>query len=230
MNTDSEKLARLLVYMQELYTETTSAWEQLGIPAFNLKKTGIEQVKYGNELYNKILMYVIFLDKSMLTFKAEAAQGCGVVRTRVKSIGSVDEKIRVYTERANEVGGFPIGKCLNDLFGARIILEGELTTSKIEAIAQNALGKKCKVLPRNVGDYRATHVYFHSGNTNYDWELQVWNAADEQRNLESHKKYKQRYTNWRKDMDREGGTTDGETLYFVEQLVQRLRANRDRHY
>lgn len=201
MNADGENLARLLVRIQELYTETTNAWEQLGVPAFNLKKTGIEQVKYGNEIYNKIFAYVKFLDKSMLTLKAEAIYGCGTVHTRVKSVGSIDEKIRVYTERANKAGGFPIGKCLNDLFGARIILAGELATSEIERIAENALGKKCKVLPRNVGNYKATHIYFHSSNTNYDWELQVWNAADEQGNLESHQKYKQRYTNWRKDLE-----------------------------
>lgn len=216
MNADSENLARLLVHIQELYTETTSAWEQLGIPAFNLKKTGIEQAEYGNEIYNKIFEYVDFLNASMLTIKVETLQDCGRVRARVKAINSVEEKIKAYTEKARRNGGFPIIKCLNDLFGARTILKGELTISQIESIAENALGKKYKVLPRSVDNYKATHVYFHSSNTNYDWELQVWNAADEQTNLDSHEEYKQRYTIWEEEHKEKGGTENGETLYFIK--------------
>lgn len=217
MNRDSENLARLLVHIQKIYTETTNAWERLGIPKINLKNTGIDRVEYGNALYNNILAYVDFLTTSMLALKVEEAQGCGTVRTRIKALNSIEEKIHAYTEKAKKEGNFPIIKCLNDLFGARTVLEDELTTEQIKTIAANALGeKKCKVLPRSVGSYKATHVYFHSSNANYDWELQVWNAADEQTNLESHKEYKQRYTIWEKEHKEEGGTTNGEALHSIE--------------
>lgn len=63
------------------------------------------------------------------------------------------------------------------------------------------------VLDSSKQDYRAIHLYFKKDNYSFPWELQIWNECDSERNLISHKKYKQEYTAWEKK-NKKGGTLD----------------------
>ncbi len=65
----------------------------------------------------------------------------------------------------------------------------------ISYIKNNFENIKC--INSNKGEYKAIHCYFTKGNNNlYQWELQIWLFSDEEKNRNSHAKYKQAYVKW----------------------------------
>ncbi len=117
------------------------------------------------------------------------------VNTRVKALNSIQDKIEKY-ENKKESGKIPIKKCLNDIFGLRIILNNSISYDEIiKYIEENYPYLKCIKAFR--GSYKAIHVYFgNDDNMKFQWELQIWNKEDEHTNLISHAKHKQEYTKW----------------------------------
>ena len=92
-------------------------------------------------------------------------------------------------------GKEPINKCFNDLFGIRIIVENNLEFLEIKEYVENNY-QNIKVIDALRGEYKAVHLYFKQDNFSFQWELQIWNKEDEERNINSHKIYKQDYTKW----------------------------------
>ena len=83
-------------------------------------------------------------------------------------------------------------------FGIRIILDYNFEYENLlEIIKHNFYNLKCILSER--GEYKAIHIYFKEDNYHFRWELQIWNKKDENRNLISHKKYKQDYIKWEKE-------------------------------
>ena len=165
--------------------------------SLNMKRKKVIDV-YNDE---KLLLYVFnyreFI-KDNISNVIEAIQAnafSNVVNTRVKAINSIQYKIQNYALYREE-GKIPLKKCLNDIFGIRIILKDDVNFMMIsKRIESNFPTLKCIEAKR--GDYYAVHIYFgNDDNYKFQWELQVWDKKHEKINLESHSKYKQDYTKW----------------------------------
>lgn len=108
---------------------------------------------------------------------------------RVKASESIIAKIKRFQDRSE---GYPVNSIMNDIFGARIIVD----TSDIQQIMENLdrwkeeYGLKNWYL-RDKEEYLGIHVYFkNSSNFYYPWELQIWDKKDAEKNIKSHIKYK----------------------------------------
>ena len=119
------------------------------------------------------------------------------VNIRAKTKNSIEFKIKNYNDN-HENGKIPIEKCLNDLFGIRIICSQKLNYDEIVNFIKEK-NKKLKCIDSSKKDYKATHIYFKQDNFNFQWELQIWNKEDETNNINSHEKYKQDYVKWEKE-------------------------------
>ena len=119
------------------------------------------------------------------------------VNIRTKAKNSIEYKIKNYIEN-HENGKVPINKCLNDLFGIRIICTKKIENEQIKQLVKLKF-KHLKCIDSSKQDYKATHIYFRQDNFNFQWELQIWNKEDEMNNINSHEKYKQDYIKWEKE-------------------------------
>jgi hypothetical protein len=111
---------------------------------------------------------------------------------RVKTRESIDDKIRHYSTRENQ---YPVNNWLNDVFGARIILNADDINAVMELLDgwQDELSLKNWYL-RNKEGYRGLHVYFKNKNNFYfPWELQIWDAKDLISNIQNHEKFKRNF-------------------------------------
>lgn len=111
---------------------------------------------------------------------------------RVKTRESIDDKIERYSIREDQ---YPVNNWLNDIFGARIILNAEEINQVMNLLDdwQDELNLKNWYL-RNREGYRGLHVYFkNKSNFYFPWELQIWDVADMRRNIENHEKLKRNF-------------------------------------
>jgi hypothetical protein len=111
---------------------------------------------------------------------------------RVKTRESIDDKIARYANREDQ---YPANNWLNDIFGARIVLNA----AEIQAVMdflddwQTELNLKNWYL-RDKEGYRGLHVYFKNKNNFYfPWELQIWDEKDLQSNIQNHEKFKRNF-------------------------------------
>lgn len=114
---------------------------------------------------------------------------------RVKTRESIDDKMVRYAGREDQ---YPVNNWLNDIFGARIILN----TADIQSVMQlldgwqNEFGLKNWYL-RNKEGYKGLHIYFkNQSNFYFPWELQIWDAMDLQSNVQNHEKFKRNFIQW----------------------------------
>ena len=111
---------------------------------------------------------------------------------RVKTRESIDDKIVRFSNREDQ---YPVNNWLNDIFGARIILNADEIQSVMDCLDdwQDALSLKNWYL-RDKEGYRGLHVYFKNrSNFYFPWELQIWDSADLKSNIENHEKFKRRF-------------------------------------
>ena len=119
------------------------------------------------------------------------------MNARVKNRNSIEYKIKNYIENHENVK-ITINKCLNDLFGIRIICKDQIDFSQINHLVKEKYDK-LKCIDSSKIEYKATHIYFKQSNFEFQWELQLWNEDDEINNIRSHEKYKQDYVRWEKE-------------------------------
>lgn len=110
-----------------------------------------------------------------------------------------------YQTEWHEYGKIPINKCLNDLFGVRVILDSAVTFAQVDSFIKQEYGDLYRCVDSSNLDYIATHVYFKKDNFSFPWELQIWNECNRESNIASLARYKQGYTNWKQKNEREGG-------------------------
>ena len=111
---------------------------------------------------------------------------------RVTTRESIDDKIERYASREDQ---YPVNNWLNDIFGARIILNADEINLVMNLLDdwQDELNLKNWYL-RNREGYRGLHVYFkNKSNFYFPWELQIWDVADMRRNIENHEKFKRNF-------------------------------------
>ncbi|MCQ8895287.1 hypothetical protein NQT62_02390 [Limnobacter humi] len=111
---------------------------------------------------------------------------------RVKTRESIDDKIARFSSREDQ---YPVNNWLNDIFGARIILGAADVKTVMDCLDdwENELELKNWYL-RDKEGYRGLHVYFkNKSNFYFPWELQIWDAADIQSNIQNHEKFKRNF-------------------------------------
>ncbi len=193
-----EELEKLIKIIDSQHSIISDSWQTAEeYYPINMKKIRVEDV-YKNEKY---LIYVFNYRKYIsdnITELVETIQNIvfqNTINTRIKALNSIQYKIQNYKQN-HENGKIALKKCLNDVFGIRIILNDNIDYKKIKKYINKEFPKlKCIESKRN--EYQAVHVYFgNDDNYKFQWELQIWNKKDEIKNLESHKKYKQDYVKW----------------------------------
>ena len=196
-----EELDRLINFIQKEYIEFNEKWQKSNYYyKFNLKNNLVCDLLNNEMMLETIFNYREFINENniqlLMDFKQFNSE-ISKVNIRTKTKNSIEFKIKNYNDN-HENGKIPIEKCLNDLFGIRIICSQKLNYEEIINFIKEK-HKKLKCIDSSKKDYKATHIYFKQDNFNFQWELQIWNKEDEINNINSHEKYKQDYVKWEKE-------------------------------
>ena len=202
MKTKYDELKFLINYIQSTYLDITFEWMRNRGERFNLKKSLVSSIDVNGAIYKNIMEYVQLLNNHSIVLKFSSICSCKVM-ARVKTHNSIEYKIQSYKTSQHEFGQVPINKCMNDLFGVRIILDFPVTLPEIQQFIDTQYAGKYRCIDSSKGEYKAVHLYFREDNWTFPWELQIWRKDDVETNFASHKKYKQEYTTWEKA--RKGG-------------------------
>lgn len=192
-----EDLKKLVFFINEKYVETDKLWRNTKTYiSYNLKNVLVKDIFENTDLGNMIFNYRQFLN-NINPFLLQEFRKLQIDRIsfRVKAQNSTEYKLKDYLKRHNN-GEESIMKCLNDLYGIRIVLPMYVSFQIIKEYTDNIdLKIKCTDSTKPEG-YIATHLYFKVDNFNLPWELQIWDESHEESNIICHKKYKQDYTRW----------------------------------
>ena len=154
-----------------------------------------DDIKYYFDFYNALSLYRERLKQTIANSDVDFLLG---IESRVKNINSIFSKIYQYIKIKKEKGNVSINKCINDLFGIRILVPlrsmKSLMTLVKELVDEN--GWKCKITDASKQEYKAIHMYLLKDNYSLRWEVQFWLEKYDSRNRISHAKYKQSYTSW----------------------------------
>ena len=175
-----DELESLISFIQTEYIQFNKSWQNSNYyTKINLKNNLIVDLSENEEMLNTVFSYREFINENniqlLMDFKKFNTKNAKInIRTKAKN--SIEYKIKNYIEN-HEDGKVPINKCLNDLFGIRIICTEPIENVQIvELVKSNFKNLKC--IDSSKQDYKATHIYFRQGNFNFQWELQVWNKEN----------------------------------------------------
>ncbi|WP_225434144.1 hypothetical protein [Peribacillus tepidiphilus] len=152
-----------------------------------------------NDFYSIIKKYITELEELTIETDLDFIYQDFDLRLRVKQNESIVNKLKYYQVAKEGKGRYAINKCLNDLLGFRIIIEGfDHNCKQFDELCNSILREiKIKKTNSSKGDYKATHLYFYGeSNKFYPWELQIWNPLDASTNEQSHALHKQEYKKW----------------------------------
>lgn len=179
-----EKVERLILGINKVHLDYSRDYFETGkVEKINLKHT------FSKVPTKAILDYRLNLHESINDYLAKANLQDIPYYYRVKTSESILSKIERFEKRAN---GYPVNSILNDIFGARIILESH----DVEKVLEHLDDWKEKFGLKNwyiadKDDYTGIHVYFkNNSNFYYPWELQIWDFKDVDNNIASHRQYK----------------------------------------
>lgn len=205
----SEHLRDLIFRIRDIHASVTEGWRdharRNGLSVFNQRSTKVKHLDSKRELMESVYGYVDFL-RGRPELSEFVGQFDGYeITSRVKNHNSIEEKIDDYCRKRVQRGEVSVNKCLNDLFGIRIIIDCESLddddlTSMTDSFG-NALTLEDKDVPArgDIPPYIAKHIYFKQSNEDYRWELQIWRTADQENNHESHRKHRYIYRGWESD-------------------------------
>ncbi len=195
------ELENLIKFIQIEYTDLSDKWEESNYYAkINWKNTLVYELLENEKTLNIIFNYREFINENNIKLVMDFKQfntDIAKVNIRAKLRNSIEFKIKNYILN-HENGEIPINKCLNDLFGIRIICKKEISNAQINELIRNKF-PNLKCIDSSKKDYKATHIYFKKDNFSFPWELQIWNEINEKNNIYSHEKYKQDYVRWEKE-------------------------------
>ncbi|NEN75370.1 GTP pyrophosphokinase [Pelistega sp. NLN82] len=184
-----EKIERLINEINKLHLAFSQDYFETGkIEKVNLKHT-LPKVPTEH-----ILAYRLNLHESINDYLYRANLYDIPYFYRVKTSESILDKIERFKQRSE---GYPVNSILNDIFGARIIVDSAEIKQVIESLDrwQEQYGLKNWYL-RDKDSYVGIHIYFkNASNFYYPWELQVWDKKDAEQNIQSHIKYKRSFVN-----------------------------------
>ena len=197
-----DELEILLDSIKKQYKNLYSEWKQsnLYVP-INQRKNLVKDIKNNNEILNTILDDRVFLNENHLDIKIvfDQLHLQSEVNSRVKAQNSIEYKLNNYMTEKHEYGEVALNKCLNDLYGIRIIFKDNIEYNVIKEFVERKYKGKLKCYDASKGNYVATHIYFKEDNYSFQWELQIWDDAHYVSNIISHEYYKQDYTKWEEE-------------------------------
>lgn len=196
-----DEIQILINFINKTYNTISKGWtKDSKYHPLNMKKQRVENIYNDEKLLLYVFNYRAYINEHTINITKDI-QNLGLsnsVNTRVKALNSIQDKIEKY-ENKEESGKIPIKKCLNDIFGLRIILNQAIPYEEIEKYIKEKY-PLLKCIKAFRGEYKAIHLYFgNDDNMKFQWELQIWNKEDEHANLISHAKHKQEYTKWEKE-------------------------------
>ena len=210
------RLAGLVEYTDELYNDVSCKWLKhlgdSGVSAINLKAKKVSDIMNDSRIREAVMEYRAYLNDIDLNnlFRHDSAPDF-VICYRIKMQNSIEDKILRYSsEELHQNGKVPINKCLNDLFGVRVVADVTISHDDIQSFINSKYGHlRCIDSSKDVQDpinhpniqYIATHIYYKGRNDNrlFPWELQIWSKGNRSMNDESHRLYKQDYIEWESD-------------------------------
>lgn len=197
-----EELDKLIIFIVKEYNKLFEEWKNdIQYDLINQKKKLVKDINKDDYILNTILDYRTYINENNIKLKIGISQLNlkSEINTRVKSQNSIEYKINNYMTVKHEYGKVPLNKCLNDLYGIRIIFDDKIEFKNIKKFINDKYSNKLKCYDASKGQYKAIHIYFSKSNYSFQWELQIWNREDEINNLISHQQYKQDYTKWEKE-------------------------------
>lgn len=200
-----EDLCKAIEFTMSLYNEICKDSYAKEINGqLNLKRTSVKQMFLNKSTYEYVIDYLAYLSENPMQLAySDLRLSNAEVRVRTKAKNSLDNKIATYCQFHND-GDIPLKKCINDLFGVRVIFDEEFEHDDVYNIVSNNY-PHLRCIDSSKNGYKATHIYISKANDNkfFPWELQVWEKKYEKSNIASHAKYKEGYINWEKKT--EGG-------------------------
>ena len=199
-------LRQLINVIIEEHAEVSKEWEKLcNNRNIKFSKKCISDIYNDITFLNMSFTYRVYLIKNQDRIKEKISSfeksKHYILSNRIKLENSIQYKIYNYMiSEKHEKGEVPINKCLNDLFGLRVILPKEINFEFLENYISKNYKDKLRCVKSIRGDYVATHIYFKYNNYTFPWELQIWDKVHEKTNLKSHADYKQNYAKWEKKM------------------------------
>lgn len=195
-----DELFKLIDFIDTCYNKFTDEWAlNDNFLSINQKKFLIKNIYKDSNVLSFIINYRNYLNESVIydVFLYNVSTFNSFITYRIKTLNSILYKINNYSKsQKHNYGESPVNKCLNDIFGVRIILDFELDYKSLQSAIKKKYGSKYKCIDSSNGDYSATHIYFKRDNYTFQWELQIWDKNHEKSNYISHKEYKQMYTDW----------------------------------
>ncbi len=166
---------------------------------YNLRKTRIRDIARDNSIDDEFQRYISRfcdgMDDVRETIYNEIVKYNSLsfkLLSRTKTDISIEDKI--IKKLDEEEGKFQINNYLNDLIGFRIIdINLDNNIGYIMKLIENKDSKKAKIIHRDIEGYKAHHIYLKESNYSFPIEIQLWDEKDENNNINSHKKYKQKY-------------------------------------
>lgn len=197
---EKEKIFQAIALLENIQHVCNKLWEdEFSYPHENYKRKYISAF-WGsdsdetNEFFVMISDYIAFLGRKLPEIETQCMLDNLCPRSRIKQQFSVLAKLQKYI-LSPEKGDVPVAKCINDLFGARIIVGNETDYLAILEELNEALSQDthARVVKSFHGSYSAIHIYVQEYNYVFPWELQIWREEDKESNERSHLQYKERY-------------------------------------
>ncbi len=182
-----KKIERLIDEINKLHLAFSEDYFETGkVEKVNLKHT------FAKVPTEHILSYRLNLHESINDYLYRADLEGVHYFYRVKTSESILYKIERFKERSE---GYPVNSVLNDIFGARIIVDSDSISEMMLRLDdwQSEYGLKNWYLCDKDG-YVGVHIYFkNKNNFYYPWELQVWDKKDAEENIRNHREYKRKF-------------------------------------
>lgn len=191
-------LSTVIKSFNSMYLEFNSNYYLEHPNQLNLKKTYVSYCELDSNFNSTIITYLNcvpdFLFENNNYFALQTTK-YGTFRARTKSLESLYVKIHHYSQKELTEGGAPVNKCLNDLFGSRIILPHirtklGLITQMLTDLKNSGIIWRYYIRDKN-DNYFAIHCYFKQDNFTFPWELQIWDYNDEANNIKAHEAHEE---------------------------------------
>ena len=186
MENSITSVKEIISEINRIHAEYSKDYFETGkVQKVNLSKTIV------NVPVNHIYNYRLNLHESINDYLIKATIGIRYFY-RVKTRESIDSKIERFKAGTDQ---YPVNNWMNDIFGARIILDEKTIKEILEVIDgwQEEFGLKNWYLRAKDG-YKGLHIYFKSkSNFYFPWELQIWDKQDIDENIKSHERHKRSF-------------------------------------
>lgn len=171
----------------------------------NFKRKRIKDLEVsssaGLELMAYVTSYRQYIAQHLPSSINMYLDSIGIKRTRVKENLSLTKKIEKNIELdKNETQFVYIIRCVNDIFGARVIVNHIDDFDEVVTCLKNKFPNVRVTNATKSTGYKAIHIYTNPVKGSLPWELQIWQACDEENNTNLHAEYKRGYIKEIKDV------------------------------